>query len=150
MKRDMSYELDGMFAGRNAGELVSVRETRTRIKRSPGLAPVARMAGGDVRNLTPPLAHRMHASHPRNIVRPGYHSLGLPLAQSLSRPIFSQPGDLAGDDYDSSYDMPFDGMNGFMGMPDSINLPIVGPVNTMVALGAGTVLALGIVAMLRR
>lgn len=144
MQRDMSYELDGMFAGRNAGELVTVQQTRTRVKRSPGLTPVARMPGGDVRNLTPFMARRLPSSHPHNIVRPGYRSMGIPMAKSLSKPIFAQPGDLADDD------MPFGGVDGFMGLPPAINMPFVGPVNTYVVLGAGAVLALGVFKLLRR
>ncbi len=138
MQRDMSYELDGMFAGRNAGELVSVKQTRTRISRSPGLAPAARMAGGDVRNLTPAMAHRIPRAHVKNIVRPGFKSLGIPMAKSLSQPIFKQPGDLADDGYDYDYDMPFSGMDG---LPDTVNLPLLGPVNTYVAIGGGLALA---------
>lgn len=37
MDRSMSYELDGAFAGRNAGELVSVQKSRTVVRRTPGL-----------------------------------------------------------------------------------------------------------------
>ncbi len=97
MERDMSYELDGVFAGRNAGELVTVRQTRTKIGRAPGLAPAARMAGGDVRNLTPALAHKMSRPHPRNISPALAHSLGIPMAHSLANPMFRRPSDLAGD-----------------------------------------------------
>ena len=143
MQRDMSYELDGMFSGRNAGELVAVQQTRTRIKRSPGLAPVARMAGGDVRNLTPAIANRIPQSHARNIVRPGYRSMSIPLAMSLSQPIFKQPGDLAGD-------MPFDGISGMLGLPDTVNLPVVGPVNTMVAIAGGAVAAFALFKLIKR
>lgn len=148
MERDMSYELDGMFSGRNAGELVAVRQTRTRIKRSPGLAPVARMAGGDVRNLTPAIANRIPRSHVRNIVRPGYRSMSIPLAKSLSMPIFKQPGDLA--DYDAAYDMPFDGISGALGLPDTINVPVIGPVNTMVAIAGGAVAAFALFKLIKR
>lgn len=144
MQRDMSYELDGMFANRNAGELVSVKQTRTRIQRSPGLAPAARMAGGDVRNLSPAMATRIPSSGVRNIVRPGYRSMSLPMARSLSMPIFKQPGDLA------EYDMPFDGISGMLGLPDSITLPVVGPVNTMVAIAGGAVAAFAIFKLLKR
>ncbi len=138
MKRDMSYELDGMFAGRNAGELVSVKQTRTKITRSPGLAPAARMAGGDVKNLTPMIAHKLSHAHNKNIVRPGFHSLGIPMAKSLSLPIFHQPSDLADDGYDYDYDMPFSGMDG---IPATVTLPIVGQVNTYVAVAGGLALA---------
>ncbi len=37
MQRDMSYDLDDVFSGRNAGELVSHQVTKTRVLRTPGL-----------------------------------------------------------------------------------------------------------------
>ncbi len=37
MDRSMSYELDGAFASRNAGELVRTQQTRTVVRRTPGL-----------------------------------------------------------------------------------------------------------------
>jgi len=118
MQRDMSYELDGIFGTRNAGELVTVQQTRTRIKRAPGLAPAARMAGGDVRNLTPAIGTPMRGPLPRTISPALARSLGIPLAKSLEKPIFNVPRDLAG-----------------LG---DVNLPIVGTVSVgMLALAAG-------------
>ena len=37
MDRDMSYDLDAAFAGRNAGELQSVKPSRSRIRRTGGI-----------------------------------------------------------------------------------------------------------------
>ena len=109
--RDMSYELDGIFNTRNAGELVTVRQTRTKIRRSPGLAPAARMSGGDVQNLTPALSHPMRSRRPRNISPGMARSLGLPMARSLSNPIYRVPNDLG-----------------------DITLPLVGTVSVMTLL----------------
>jgi hypothetical protein len=121
MQRDMSYELDGIFSSRGAGELVTVKQTRTRVTRSPGLAPAARMAGGDVRNLTPAIGRPMHRPHPRNISPALARSLGLPMAKSLALPIFSRPGDLA--DGDS--------------LAGTVTLPVIGTVSVgMLAVAA--------------
>jgi hypothetical protein len=124
MERDMSYELDGMFSGRNAGELVTVQQTRTKVVRSPGLHPVARMPGGDVKNITPALAQHLNASKPHSIFGKGFKSLGLPMAKSLSKPIFHQPSDLA--EYDDDYDMPFDGIGFLDTVPPMAKSVIIG------------------------
>lgn len=125
MERDMSYELDGMFSGRNAGELVTVQQTRTKVVRSPGLHPVARMPGGDVKNITPALAERLRASQPRPIFGKGFSPLSIPMAKSLSKPIFHQPSDLA--EYDDDYDMPFDGVGSFLDtMPPAAKTVLIG------------------------
>lgn len=40
MDRDMSYDLDDSFALRDAGEVQPMPEVKTRVLRTPGLAPV--------------------------------------------------------------------------------------------------------------
>ncbi len=70
MNRDMSYELDDVFADRNAGELVLTEEVKTKVLRTPGL-----------RHLDPPEDH----------------NIPTPTARSLSIPMASPMTDLAGD-----------------------------------------------------
>ena len=115
MQRDMSYELDGMMSTRNAGELVAVRQVRTKVRRSPGLTPVARMSGGDVRNLTPALGRslRIPNGKPLFAFKPKHLDAAGP--RSIQKDFYNRSADLAGDD------MPFGGMG-------SINLPLVGEV----------------------
>lgn len=123
MQRDMSYDLDGMMSTRNAGELVAVRQTRTRVQRSPGLSPVARMAGGDVRNLTPAIGRSLRIPNGRPLFKHAPRPLDAAGPRSIQKDFYNRATDLAGDD------MPFDGGMG------AINLPIVGAVSvTSVAL----------------
>jgi hypothetical protein len=117
MQRDMSYDLDGMMATRNAGELVAVRQTRTRVQRSPGLTPVARMAGGDVRNLTPAMSRSLRIPNGKPLFRYAPKRLDAAGPRSIQKDFYNPATDLAGDD------MPFDGGMG------AINLPIVGAVS---------------------
>jgi hypothetical protein len=70
MQRDMSYELDDVFADRNAGELVLTEQRKTKVLRTPGL-----------RDLSLPLAQ----------------SLPSPTSQSLALPLARESDDLAGD-----------------------------------------------------
>lgn len=118
MQRDMSYELDGMMSTRNAGELVAVRQVRTKVQRSPGLTPVARMSGGDVRNLTPALGRslRIPNGKPLFAFKPKHLDAAGP--RNIQKDFYNRSADLAGDD------MPFGGMG-------SINLPLVGAVSVM-------------------
>jgi len=106
--RDMSYELDGVFAGRNAGELVSVKPARTRIARAPGLKPVGRLPGGDVRNISPELAHKLSFSAPRNITAHRTKNLGIGMGRNIQPDLYHNGTDLADDDAD----MPFEGRRG--------------------------------------
>lgn len=70
MDRDMSYELDGIFANRNAGELVKVTTTKTRMTRSPGLASLGqRVAGPTTRRLNPPMSHPISHESPSPMQR---------------------------------------------------------------------------------
>lgn len=110
--RDMSYELDGIFNTRNAGELVTVQQTRTRVRRSPGLAPAARMEGGDVRNLTPAIGRSMSIGMGRKIGAGNPRNLSIGMGRNLGNPMFRRPRDLADD----------------MG---AITLPIIGTVGVM-------------------
>src|SRR5260221_14162250 len=96
MQRDMSYDLDGIFATRNAGELTSVKQVRTRVTRAPGLERAHRADGGDVTSLTPPIGRKMHATAPRPILRFPAKPLGAPAGRNLSTPIYHRPPDLAG------------------------------------------------------
>lgn len=73
MDRDMSYELDGVFAQRNAGELVKVVQTKTRVMRAPGLAASnvhatnrglgRRVPGPTTQRLNPPMATAIAHEH---------------------------------------------------------------------------------------
>ena len=95
--RDMSHDLDGMFSDRNAGQLVSVKQTRTRVMRSPGLRPAARMAGGDIRNLTPAIGRPMFARANRNLTPAMARSINARGPKNMGLPMFKVPGDLADD-----------------------------------------------------
>lgn len=44
-QRDMSYSLDGVFATRNQGQLISSHKTQTKMVRAPGLVPMAQTGG---------------------------------------------------------------------------------------------------------
>lgn len=125
MQRDMSYDLDGMFAGRNAGELVTVQQTRTRVQRSPGLAPMARMAGGDVRNLTPLMAHKLGYSRPRPILRHPSKRIDASGARNIQKSFYTPASDLGDNEV-------------VFGDLGAVNLPIVGMVSVgALALAAG-------------
>ena len=119
MQRDMSYDLDGIFATRNAGELTSVKQVRTRVTRAPGLERAHRADGGDVVNLTPALGQRMHGTAPRPILRFPAKPIDASQGRSLTTPFYHRPGDLA-----------------------DINLPVVGavsPLTLALAVGLGYV-----------
>lgn len=45
-QRDMSYDLDGVFASRNQGQLVSAQVSQQQIVRTPGLVPLRRTQNG--------------------------------------------------------------------------------------------------------
>jgi hypothetical protein len=45
-QRDMSYDLDGVFASRNQGQLVSAQASQQQIVRTPGLVPLHRTQQG--------------------------------------------------------------------------------------------------------
>jgi hypothetical protein len=127
MKRDMSYELDGVFSGRNAGELVQVRPARTRIGRTPGLKQQT------VRSISAPLSSPMHSQRPHNITAHNTKSLAHGLGKSLNAPFYRNAGDLAGEEDDLACDDPMgeyadDADMPFSGMGD-ITLPFVGPVS---------------------
>lgn len=47
-QRDMTYDLDGVFASRNQGQLVSAEQTQQQIVRTPGLRPIQRTLMGYV------------------------------------------------------------------------------------------------------
>jgi hypothetical protein len=47
-QRDMTYDLDGVFASRNQGQLVSAQQSQQQIVRTPGLRPVKRTLMGYV------------------------------------------------------------------------------------------------------
>ena len=42
----MSYDLDGVFASRNQGQLVSAQASQQQIVRTPGLVPLCRTQNG--------------------------------------------------------------------------------------------------------
>lgn len=124
MQRDMSYELDGIFSSRNAGELVSVKQTRTTVKRSPGLAPVGKFSSkgyysitpSSGSNLTPPMA--LH-----NLTRPLGRNIDGNAGKNLTPRFYKNPSDLA-EDFD-------DQMEG-------LTLPLIGEVTiTKAAIAAG-------------
>ncbi len=81
MDRSMSYELDHVFSSRNAGELVSVQQTKTRVLRSPGLKNLSRP-------LSRPIKHtqrtRIAGPQDRRLTqgRPTYAATGLADAYS--------------------------------------------------------------------
>jgi hypothetical protein len=77
MQRDMSYDLDDVFAGRNAGELLTEEVTKTRVLRTPGLRVLP-------------------APHAQNLDPRMDQSLSNPLGRSLSNGIDTVPNDLAG------------------------------------------------------
>jgi len=45
-QRDMSYDLDGVFASRNQGQLVSAQVSQQQTVRTPGLVPLRRTQNG--------------------------------------------------------------------------------------------------------
>lgn len=46
--RDMTYDLDGVFATRNQGQLVAAPVTQNKIIRTPGLVPMQKTLAGYV------------------------------------------------------------------------------------------------------
>ena len=44
--RHMNYDLDGVFASRNQGQLISSAPAQSRIVRTPGLVPMTKTANG--------------------------------------------------------------------------------------------------------
>lgn len=133
MKRDMSYELDGVFSNRGAGELVQVKPARTRIGRAPGLQQQRPASQG--RNISAPFATAMHEPHPRNITAHNTKSLAHGLGKPLNAAFYNRANDLAGDE-----DLACDDGDMGMGMGDmdagdpmpgmgDITLPFIGPVS---------------------
>ncbi len=119
MDRQMSYELDGAFSQRNAGELQTVHVAKTRIGRTGGLTALRQGDGFHTKRLT--TARSAKPLFQANISR-----LPTPRSASLAIPVSENAGDLA--DYD-------------MG---AINLPVIGTLNvTQILIGA----VLGMVAM---
>jgi|GEM_PF-6904947 hypothetical protein len=130
MQRDMSYELDSVFSGRGAGELVQVQQPRTRMSRTPGLQQTTRSS---VTKISAPLDHKLSTSHPHNITAHNTKSLAHGLGKPLNARFYTEPSDLAGiedlacDDGDMGMgmgaydddDMPF----------GDLTLPFIGPVS---------------------
>jgi len=133
MQRDMSYELDGMFANRGAGELTTVQQMRTRVTRAPGLAPMARMAGGDVRNLTPAIGRSLKIPNGTPLFHRQPKRIDAAQPHNLEKGFFHKAGDLA--DYED--EMQFDGLDTL------VNLPIVGPVSVKTIALSAAVAGLG-------
>ncbi len=133
MQRDMSYELDGIFATRGAGELTTVQQTRTRVTRAPGLAPMARMAGGDVRNLTPSIGRSLKIPNGTPLFHRQPKHIDAARAKNLEHGFAHKANDLA--DYED--DMQFDGLDTL------VNLPLVGAVSVKTLALAGVAAALG-------
>lgn len=127
MKRDMSYELDGVFSGRGAGELVQVRPARTRIGRTPGLKQQT------THSISAPLSHPMHQQRPHSITAAlAMRNLDASRGKSLNAPFYRNPSDLAGEEDDLACDDPMgeyaDAGEPMPGMGD-ITLPIIGTVS---------------------
>ncbi len=78
MQRDMSYDLDDVFSGRNAGELISEPVVKTRVLRTPGLRV---LEGPQTKSLDPALDRSLSIA------------TGIPLDQGM----YTKAGDLAGD-----------------------------------------------------
>jgi hypothetical protein len=129
MERQMSYELDGAFAARNAGELQTVHVAKTRIARVGGLQQLPRGNGFRNSKLTQGanfLTHKLTGKSAQPLFKSGVSRIAGPVTDSLALPIGSKPTDLA--DYD-------------MG---AITLPVIGTLSiTQIAIGA----ALGMLAM---
>lgn len=108
MDRQMSYELDGAFAQRNAGELQSVPVVKTRLQRA------------GVTSLAIPMAQRIGtARHNKPLFSRNVSRIAGPSTESMAVPISDAATDLA--DYD-------------MG---EINLPVIGTLNvTQILIGA--------------
>jgi hypothetical protein len=123
MQRDMSYELDGVFSGRNAGELIQVKPARTRIGRAPGL--MQQRPAATTHRISAPLSTPMHEPHPHNITAHNTKSLAHGLGKPLNASLYHYPDDLAGEEdlACDDADMPFDGMG-------DVTLPFVGAVST--------------------
>ena len=134
MDRNMSYELDDVFASRNAGELVSVAPVRQRIVRSSGLTQVSNLPLGTrlgtpkTRRLDSPMSRRIPSQHARRIAGPQDPRL------TQGRPTVMASG-LAG-----AYE-PINGMG--------LELPFIGMVSwSSVAVGAA--LGLAVMAIIKR
>ncbi len=131
MDRHMSYELDGAFMGRNAGELQNVEVAKTRVTRAPGLQYVHNGHGGHRgrnlgRPLDPPMSDTLHARQPTALFPSRTRRIPGPQTDSLAIPISNAPRDLA------EYDM------------GEITLPLIGTLNvTNLLIGA----VLGMIAM---
>jgi hypothetical protein len=133
MQRDMSYELDSVFSGRGAGELVQVQQTRTRMSRTPGLQQTPRST---VTKISAPLAHKLSTSHPHNITaRLSQRNLDASMGRPLNAKLYTEPSDLAGvedlacDDGDMGMGMgDMDAGDPMPGMGD-ITIPGIGPVS---------------------
>lgn len=46
MQRDMSYDLDGVFATRNQGQLINQQKVQNKVLRMPGLVEMGRPKSG--------------------------------------------------------------------------------------------------------
>jgi len=128
MKRDMSYELDGVFSGRNAGELVQVRPARTRIGRTPGL--MQQKSRHSARPISAPFYSPTHTDTPHSITAHNTRSLAHSPDKTLNAKFYNRAPDLAGDE-DLACDDPMgeyeDAGDPMPGMGD-ITLPFIGPV----------------------
>lgn len=126
--RDMSYELDGVFASRNAGELVSVHQTRTKVVRASGLQRLGSPLGT-------PKTTRLAAKPYTNLDR----GMGTPMRGSANRnlnPPMSRPATGLSDGY-----LPMGGLG--------LDLPLIGTVSWP-QLGIGLAIGMGLMALLRK
>lgn len=134
MDRNMSYELDDVFASRNAGELVSVAPARQRIVRSSGLTQVSNLPLGTrlgtpkTRRLDPPMSRRIPSQHARRIAGPQDPRL------TQGRPTVMASG--LADAYS-----PMDGLG--------LTLPIIGTVSWG-SLAVGAAIGLAMMAIVKR
>ncbi len=136
MDRSMSYELDGAFSNRNAGELVNVQRTKTVMRRTPGLTasgadmPLGRRVGG-------PATRRLDPQAFRRI--PTMSTTALSLARS-TQALRSARAVRAATGLADAYS-PMDGMG--------LELPVIGLVSwTQLAIGA--IVGMGALALFRK
>lgn len=131
----MSYELDGAFASRNAGELVRTQQTRTVVRRTPGLTasganePLGRRVPG------PKTVRRMPAMDRRIPTR---HTS--PIAVERATRLVEARGVRAATGLAGSYS-PMDGLG--------VTLPFIGVVS-WAQLAIGAVVGMGALALFRK
>lgn len=139
MQRQMSYDLDGTFSTRNAGELQHVQVAKTKVTRVAGLSQHrGHTAGrGPVRKyLDPSIAAKLPSPVTAPLFESRVRRIATPKTKSLNLPIGTPARDLGA--YDMGDDVRY--------QVGALSIPGLGPITTTGWVLAGVGLFVGVVA----